>query len=191
MNAPMQDRSQKISRLHGETALPFSHDRIYAAPSSEHPNAPVVFGIADGDADIFRHLVRATQAPYFLLYVLHTPRGEAAPGRYQSPELGAEDIDGFLRRFRGYLAADARFDVWVHSIEERATIVWDRHNLGHAYGDRERFVAALKTMQYRPGQPSIDFAHLHHYRQACDEDAAAVVAMFEWRYSPLRPEDEQ
>src|SRR5262249_23919234 len=41
--------------------------------------------------------------PFQLLYVLHTSRTDAQLGRYESPELNAEAVHGFLDRFGGFL----------------------------------------------------------------------------------------
>ncbi|WP_288380590.1 hypothetical protein [uncultured Massilia sp.] len=144
-----------------------------------------------GDPNVLLSLVEAVGGPYALLYVLHTPRGEGEAGRYQSPELELADVRAFLERHAGFLRADARFDLWAHSFSENATVVWDRHNLIHAYGPLERFEAVLHAQGFGHGLPSMAFAHQHHYRADCDGEAAAVLRDFDWQYSPLRPEDEQ
>ena len=36
-----------------------------------------------GDAAVFLALIGRVEPPYKVLYVLHTPRGEGEPGRYE------------------------------------------------------------------------------------------------------------
>jgi hypothetical protein len=148
-------------------------------------------GVPDGKPEPFERLAACLKPPYFLLYVLHTPRGEGEPGRYQSPEMSAADFHAFLARFGAYLANDGRFDIWLHSPAENATIVWDRHNRLFAYGPLDRFAAALRTVGFAERSCDVLGPHQHHYRAEYDADAAALLAWHDWRYSPLHPEDEQ
>jgi len=144
-----------------------------------------------GDPAIFQRLVETLEGPYALLYVLHTPRGEGEAGRYQSPVLELGAIQSFLARYAAFLRADARFDLWAHALGANATVVWDRHNLIYAYGASERFESALRKLGFEDGLPTVSFAHQHHYRAECDGAAAGLLEEFDWRYSPLQPEDEQ
>lgn len=96
-----------------------------------------------------------------------------------------------MNRFGGYLSADARFDLWAHSVAEQATVVWDRHNQLFAYGPLDKFSSQLNALGFTDGDASISFSHLHHYRQEFDADATALLEYFTWSHSPLRPEDEQ
>lgn len=163
----------------------------------EHRHLPVyevgdrvLAGLPGGEAKVFTQLVACLEAPYLLLYVLHTPRGEAAPGRYQSPALSHEAFVDFVSRFSAFFKADARFDLWAHSPAERATVVWDRHNQLFAYGPTNRFVQCLDALDFRPGKVEIP-AHAHYYRAECDDMARQLMSALEWIHSPLQPEDEQ
>lgn len=163
----------------------------------EHRHLPVyevgdrvLAGVPGGDANVFKQLVECLEPPYLLLYVLHTPRGEADPGRYQSPAMTREEFEDFVSLFSAYFKADARFDLWAHSPSEGATVVWDRHNQLFAYGPTERFVQRLGAMGFSPGKLEIP-AHAHYYRAECDDMARQLMSALEWIHSPLRPEDEQ
>lgn len=145
----------------------------------------------DGNTAPFERLVQCLAAPYFLLYVLHTPRGEGEAGRYQSPQLSSEQLLSFIEKFRGYLASDARFDIWAYSQTERATVVWDRHNQVFGYGPAERFATELRALGFYEGTSQVPLPHQHHYHAECDSQAGALLSELEWVYSPLRPEDEQ
>ena len=144
--------------------------------------------------DLFRTLAGHLTGPLFLLYVLHTPRGEGEEGRYQSPPLDSHQLDEFLADFTPYLAGDARHDVWAHSSSDGRTLIWDRHDLIYAEGDPlEDIVATLEGLGFKPGSvPRFGAGpHLHYYRPEFDADAAAVLACFDWTRTDLRPEDEQ
>jgi hypothetical protein len=145
----------------------------------------------DGNVVPFERLVLSLDPPYFLLYILHTPRGEGQAGRYQSPELTTEEVRAFLVKFAKYLSADARFDLWAHSPAAQATVVWDRHNQLFGYGPLEKFAAQLRELGFSEGTPEVPSPHQHHYRKECDPYATALLSELEWIYSPLRPEDEQ
>ncbi len=168
----------------------YSHPAVFSVAQTGSGREKVLTAAPHSDATIFATLAALLTPPFFLLYLLHTPRGEGLPGRYQSGEVDLEEVEGFLRRHADLLRCDARFDLWLHSVTDQATIVWDRHDLIHAYGPTASFVAALDGLGFVPGTPTIPAAHEHHYQPACDDQARAVLAS-DWRYSPLRPEDEQ
>jgi hypothetical protein len=167
------------------------HPALFERHVPETGAARLHVGVPSGDPDVFRGLLQCLAPPYFLLYILHTPRGEAAAGRYQSPELAANEAQTFLTRYADFLRSDARFDIWAHSPASRGTVVWDRHNLIYAYGPLDSLETKLRGLGFAEGSPSIPSPHQHHYRAECDADAAALIAEWDWALSPLRPEDEQ
>lgn len=166
--------------------VPHRHPPVYRRERHR-----LVAGVPDGDADLFESLLVPLEGPFHLLYVLHTPRGEAHPGRYQSPLLDKPSVIAWLRTFAGFFAADARFDLWLHDPAISATLVWDRHNLLYAYGPIERFANCLSERAFSEGELSIPSPHEHHYRAEFDAEARSLMASQAWSMSPLRPEDEQ
>ncbi|MBO9878277.1 hypothetical protein J7360_13075 [Xanthomonas sp. D99] len=81
-----------------------------------------------GNRAIFGRLNACMEPPYYVLYLFNTSRGEAEPGRYQSPALERFDVKAFWSWFGAFLSADARHDLWAHLPTSQATAVWDRHN---------------------------------------------------------------
>lgn len=156
-----------------------------------HLGERLVAGVPGGDPAVFAALVECLEPPYHLLYVLHTPRGEANAGRYQSPLVSLEQVTEFVTRFKDFLCADARFDLWAHSPSENGTIVWDRHNQLFGYGPVDRLATKLISMGFSAGQSDVPAPHEHHYRAELDGLAKDVIAALNWSYSPLRPQDEQ
>ena len=181
----------KLGYLSGDEWVEYSVPPIFECIEAPSGTRRIAAGVPHGDAAIFERLVLCTEPPYFLLYVLHTPRGEAEPGRYQSPRLTADQFRGFISKFKNFLAADARFDIWAHSSAENATVVWDRHNMMYAYGPLEKFSSELRALGFSIAEPKIPAPHEHHYRKEMDGDAKELLAAFEWSFSPLHPVDEQ
>ena len=181
----------KVGYLIDDEWREHSHPPVFKLVKSDPESAKVITTAPGGDPLIFRLLSDRLSPPLVLLYVLHTPRGEGRPGRYQSCELTHAEIGRFLDRFASFLQSDARFDLWVHSLTDSATIVWDRHNLIHAYGMPHRFVEALRSTGFHEGDPAIPAPHEHHYHAAFDRDATALMSFCDWQETPLQPGDEQ
>jgi hypothetical protein len=148
-------------------------------------------GSPSSQPDPFERLALCLTPPYFLLYILHTPRGEGRPGRYQSPSISVDEFRSFMAKFGTWLSSDARFDLWLHSPSENATIVWDRHNQLFAYGPLTRFATALRSLGFVEGQVSVPAPHQHHYWPECDTGATELLSWCSWQFPPLLPEDEQ
>jgi hypothetical protein len=179
----------KIGVLRDGEWVEHSYAPTFTRSATSAPKA--IAGVPHGDPVIFSRLVSCIEPPYFLLYVLHTPRGEADPGRYQSPPVSAEEFLSFVERFSAFLASDARFDLWVHSPSDKATVVWDRHNVLHAYGPVTAYERELRALGFSEGEVVALGDHCHHYHADLDEDAKALVAAFDWSATPLRDEDVQ
>ena len=181
----------KLSYLSGTQWTEHSYAPVFAELSTNDGGQRIIAGVPGGDALPFEQVVLAIEPPYYLLYVLHTPRSEGDSGRYQSPELSPQEFRSFMAQFGAYLSSDARFDLWAYSPSEQATVVWDRHNQLFAYGPLEKFATRLKALGFYAGQAEVPVPHQHHYRQEFDVQAAQLLAALEWSHSPLRPEDEQ
>ena len=182
---------QKVSGLElgGETK--FSQPAVFQVAALSNGDGRLVAGVPSGDPQVLSALVACLEAPFFVLYVLHTSRGEGKPGRYQSPEVSGEDLGKFISTYSELLQSDARFDLWVYSPSSKGTVVWDRHNLLYAYGPIESYEAALLRAGFTLGTADANFPHVHHYRAECDVAAQSLLGYFDWVYSPLQPQDEQ
>lgn len=181
----------KIETLQGSEWLApqnrpcYTHERL-------DDGAERLFGcIPSGAPSVFSKVVQSLTPPYSLLYVLHTPRGEAEAGRYQSEELSPQQLAEIVARHEPFLAADARFDLWAHSTADNATVVWDRHNQLYCYGNLVKPANVLKELGFVEETPPAIGPHKHFYRAEMDTFASSFLASSSWSYSPLRPEDEQ
>lgn len=181
----------KLDRLVGDEWVPYVVPSVFSRAHLKNGSERLEIGVPNGDAQLLERLAAELQPPYYLLYVLHTPRGEGEAGRYQSPAVEPHQLQAFLARFRVLLASDSRFDLWLHSPADGATLVWDRHDLMYAYGDLEGLAKVLVGMGFVEGSAQPDFDHSHHYRPEMDADASALLNYFDWHHSPLQPADEQ
>jgi hypothetical protein len=177
---------EKLSHQVNSEWVDYSHKPEYQVQQNR-----LEIGLQAGKASVVAGLVNLMEEPLFILYVLHTSRGEGQEGRYQSPLLSKIDVLSFIEKYSKFLAADSRFDIWFHSPSMGATVVWDRHNLVFAYGALEQFKEYISHEGYTEGNPTMEFAHQHHYRQAFDHDAASLLNKFSWSFSPLQQADIQ
>ena len=186
----VRPQMHKLSHLVGGEWVEHSFPPIFEI-SGQGESHRLLAGAPSGQSEPFERIALCLQPPYYLLYVLHTPRGEGEPGRYQSGQLSADECREFISKFGSYLAVDARFDLWLHSPSENATVVWDRHNHLYAYGPLARFASELRALGFAEGVLPPLGAHQHHYRSECDARAMELLSFTTWRHSALRPEDDQ
>lgn len=181
----------KIEAMHGELPQPFAYGNVFVREEIGGLSRLRV-GV-DGSQDAaLAALADGLVGPFQLLYVLHTTRTGAELGRYESPDLTADTVQGFLRQFGRFLCEDSRHDVWIRSHNDDATLVLDRHNLIYAYGPLSRFESVLQTLGVREGQsPVVPDPHVHNYHQAWDGAEEEVVRHFHWHIKRLQPTDVQ
>jgi hypothetical protein len=151
--------------------------------------------ITDGNyIDLLLSLSDVLSEPFFLLYVLVVSRRtEHEQARYQSPELTKKKLQSFLAYNRNFFEQDGRHNLWVHSPTESATIVYDRHQIGYAYGPIELFKSVLikgDLKEVQSLEQHISVPHEHYYHSEFDDEEASVIKTFDWRKSPLREQDE-
>jgi hypothetical protein len=140
---------------------------------------------------LFRRLADAFQPPYFLLYVLHTPRTDTSAGRYQSGALDAAELRTFLAVFADFLSGDGRHDLWLSAPNDRAQVVWDRHDVFYVYGRLDRAEAILRSPGHSANRAEVPSPHAHNYHPDFDETERRLVQYYDWLKSPLQPRDEQ
>jgi len=168
------------------------HRREYEVLNADSSRVRLFAGVPRGEADVFEQLVKCLQPPYCLLYILHTPRTDPEDeGRYQSPEISADEFSNFIRDYHGYLSADGRFDLWGYSPSEQATVVWDHNNYLYGYGPIDRYIGVLQALGYTPGEVDrvTSRTHTHHYRMEFDAQAQDILGRYDWICSALREGD--
>jgi hypothetical protein len=69
--------------------------------------------------------------------------------------------------------------------------IWDRHNDIFIYGALDKFILKLRSLGFTERKTDALDQHQHHYNQEFDTEAAAVLTIFDWHRTPLRPKDGQ
>jgi hypothetical protein len=180
----------KLEHRVGSEWLPFRYGNTFVR--EEVDGTPRLrIGARGGHVQLLLQCVDQLTPPFGVLYVLHTPRGGSAPGRYQSLPLDRSELVAFLRRFGTFLAGDSRHDLWLHSLPDDVTLVWDRHDLVLAYGALGTLTEVMESGGLREGWPEVPVPHAHHYHPAWDHAEHDLLRALEWERFPLEPDDEQ
>jgi hypothetical protein len=174
------------------TEFPYQHKNIWAREKTSGPDR-LVIAPSSAQVDILLKLAAVTPEPYFLLYVLHTPRSDVAAGRYQSPEPVSRDrLMRFLHKFRDFLEGDARHDLWVGSPDKSFLLVYDRHQILFAYGPLDSFKSVLvENGLQEADEVRLPDPHVHRYNQEFDLQAADLLGLWSWKQFPLQDSDRQ
>jgi hypothetical protein len=183
--------TRKINALAGSAETPFEYGSTFSREMAGGQSR-LTIGFDHVQDFCIRELAAELTGPFQLLYVLHTTRTGSELGRYESPTLTAVQVRDFLDQFGPFLSQDARHDVWLHSHDDNATIVLDRHNLIYAYGPLARFEDVLERIGASPrGLPRVPDPHVHYYHDAWDDSEREILAALPWIRKPLRESDVQ
>ena len=184
-----EKRLLKFGHPNGQPVL--RENRFHAEPANGQ-RARLVITTEDSPVSLMRDIVRNWPAPFVILYALIVTRSDVEPARYQSPWLDdIQSVDAFLTRFQNFFEQDARHAVWVSAPDHGLQIVYDRHELLFVYGDGERVGELLEERGFANGQAQVPVPHAHHYHAQFDQDFAALMDWWQWRSSPLQPDDER
>jgi hypothetical protein len=168
----------------------FDYSNIWSREKTTGPSR-LVIAPSGNQISLLIDLCRTMEAPFWILYVLLVPRGQAPAGRYQVPEpMPRKSMEDFLERFREFFEGDARHHVWIGSASSSDLLVYDNHNVIYAYGELQRFEqiltahGLLKTENVQFPDP-----HTHNYNPEFDGDEADVLRMLDWKHFPLHEDD--
>ncbi len=149
--------------------------------------------IAPGTSPVplLRELLPLLPEPLWALYVLVTPRSEAAAGRYQSAKPHQrKEILAMLDRFGDYLASDGRHNLWL-AAPPAGQLVLDRHEVIYAYGPIAKFSAHLKGRSFAEvGMIRTPVPHSHHFHEQLDAEEHAILEYWDWIHSELQETDD-
>ena len=110
--------------------------------------------------------------------------------RYQCPNpLTQTELEAFLSEFHDFFESDGRHHIWITSLPEKATLVYDRHDLIYAYGPLQRFADAVEQQGFQESAIIIPSPHAHCYQAEFDTSEAAVLNYWEWKTFPLTEQD--
>jgi hypothetical protein len=191
MNHDVISKEPKFGSPQGESWLHHEYPKAYAVQHTKTQER-LCIAVATEGSKVFRKLSDALESPFFLLYVLVVPRGGSASGRYQSPELQRDDMEKLINHFGDFWDLDGRHSVWLRSIPESATLVYDRHNVLYAYGPIDKYRAVLERLSFCESRTvEIPMPHQHSYSPEMDVLERELVSLPDWYRTDLHHEDNQ
>ena len=145
-------------------------DRIAAAPRSGH-------------IDLIARLVAAVPGPFRFVYCLLDGSDELPGGYYTVVrDLGGDEVCALLTDFREFFEVDGRHSLWITSPREKATLIFDEHNLVYAYGPLDTFEEVLKGVGLQPGEVEVPFPHSHHRHERLESELQRLMTRETWSF---------
>jgi hypothetical protein len=186
-------RGGKFAWFDGTEWSPYVYPNVWATEKTTGPERLVIAPATD-QIRVLTDLADALPEPFGLLYVLLIPRGGGfdEPGRYQlRTTLSRESLRIFLDMFCDFLEGDGRHHLWVMSLPEQQTLVYDNHNVLYAYGPLAEYSERLAKLGLTEA-PSVHYPapHAHNYRPEFDTAERAISEWGEWLRFPLAPGDD-
>jgi hypothetical protein len=175
----------------GDVFVPYTYQPSYYHEQTIGTNRLVIAPASD-QVNLLRELSRLTQEPFGILYVLVISRLDSQEARYQCPEpLTRTQMEAFLFEFHDFFESDARHHVWITSLPDKATLVYDNHNLIYAYGPLQRFAGVLRQQGLKEIRITVPSPHAHRYHPEFDASEAEVLSYWKWKTFPLAEQDLQ
>jgi len=175
----------------GEEA-PYPYQDRWRLEKTTGPDRLVVAPRRHGHVNALLDMAKTLREPFGILYVLLLPRTDShAPGRYQSPSpTDWADTEAFVTRFRDYFEGDGRHGLWLMSLPDSATLVYDQHDLIYAYGPLDQYRDVLSQRGFEEGAAAIPAPHQHRYNAEFDASEQELMAYWDWRHFPLKAGDD-
>ena len=151
----------------------------------------LVIGLENDHINTMMDLFSVLEEPFYILYVLHTPRAGSELGRYQSGPLTCEKTSALLNQFKDFLENDSRHDIWIYSPKTETTIIYDRHDLIYLYGFKEEHLHIIEEKGLKKERVKIPIPHVHNYNVEYDSNETELIKKYHWRRMPLQDEDYQ
>ena len=186
----MRPSPYKLGAFNGTEWFPVINPNVWQRDWTTGPERLIVAPAAS-PVDVLLQLTRVLQEPFGILYVLLAPRTGAKAGRYQNPTpADREEMEGFFATFREYFESDARHHVWVASLPDQATVVYDNHNVLYAYGPLPEYEQVLAERGLRRGEVVFPVPHEHNYNSEFDSNEKQIMNCWHWVWSPLTEHDQ-
>ena len=184
-------KPHKLSSLVGGSEwVPHHYDDSWDIEQTTGPQR-LIIGPSGGGVDLLIKLTRVLPEPFGILYVLLVSRRGNRPARYQCPyPCSRSEMESFLLEFREYFESDGRHHVWVTSLPESSTLVYDQHDVIYAYGPLEKFTEILEGSGLTKGTVTFPVPHSHHYNPENDDAEERLFEHWAWLGSPLLPDDD-
>lgn len=180
----------KLSSLVGSEWVPHHYNDSWDIEQTTGPQRLIIGPSSDG-VNFLIKLTRILPEPFGILYLLLVSRTGNQPARYQCPHpCSRSDMESFLLEFRDYFESDGRHHIWVTSLPDSSTLVYDHHNVIYAYGPLNKFTEILKSSGFHKNSICFPAPHSHNYNPENDDAEKRVVQHWAWLQSPLLPDDD-
>jgi hypothetical protein len=141
--------------------------------------------------DLLLKLAENLTSPFYILYVLVVSRLDNEHGRYQSPLIETKDkLKDFLTEYKEYFETDGRHHIWICTIDNSGTLIYDQHNVIFAYGQLDTYISILKSEGFKEQEFSFPAPHAHAYNQSNDKFEESILQHWDWNHFPLADGDE-
>ena len=169
---------------------PHLYSNVYVREKTSGPGR-LKIAVSEGGACTMLQLAKVINEPFSVLYVLLVPRGGSDEGRYQSPWMNRNELSDLFESFGDFFDQDARHHLWLFSDPDRATLVYDQHNVIFAYGPIEDYVRVLDACGYSEAHElPFPVPHTHQYHAEFDDQERRLISLPGWTHSPLRQGDQ-
>lgn len=128
----------------------------------------IVMGLSKNHVDTVLELAVPFIEPFTMLYVLHTSHTGQEHGRYQSMAMSYNEVQALFTSCKDFFQNDSRHDIWLHSPQSNATIVYDRHNFIYLYGFADEQLNSIKRRGLEKKEFTIPYPHVHCYHAEYD-----------------------
>jgi hypothetical protein len=85
----------RLGSMQGDCVTPFRYPNCFNTEKTTGPDR-LCMGVDDAQISWLWKLALSLPAPYYVLYILHTSWCENQPGRYQSPAIDFQVLNGFM-----------------------------------------------------------------------------------------------
>jgi hypothetical protein len=172
-----------------ENEVSFDYGNIFEKEQAETYNR-LVIGASSGHVDLIIGMIENLMPPFYILYVLVASRGEHEDGRYQSPLImSKKELINFLSHFRDYFETDGRHNVWIGTLDNSGSLIYDQHNIIYAYGPTEKWKHELVIKGFKEETLQCPFPHSHHFNYENDKYEDEIINYWNWRFFELADQD--
>ena len=130
-------------------------------------------------------LLEPLEGPFRFVYCLLTGSEAWKAGYYSVPtDLERKEVETVLEEFEDFFERDGRHTLWIASPREKATLIYDEHNLIFGYGPLDSWMSQLQSSNLQPGQVSVPFPHTHHRHDGLESELDRLLSSREWLVRP-------
>lgn len=173
-----------------ENEIIHDYGKIYEIEETRNSER-LKIGASKNQIGLLINLLDSLKPPYFILYVLVISRKGNDLGRYQSPLLETkQEVVDFLLDFKEYLETDARHHVWIGTMNNNGSLIFDQHNVIYGYGPLKAFKHTLEKLDFKEEEFLFPAPHCHHYHDTNDGFESEILKYWDWDLFTLEDNDE-